>query len=157
MARRGVLAAAPIAALFGTGAEGLPTPTPLDFQTLALPGSPNACLAGPPGGNPAIQLPVPPFRASPAAAWAALRDLGTRFERTTRLADWPDRQQVAWVARSRLMNFPDLISGGIVAQPGGGSGLYLFSRSLFGYSDLGVNRARVEAWVAAFRAALGEG
>jgi uncharacterized protein (DUF1499 family) len=156
MARRNFLAAAPLSAWFGSGAGGLPAAAPVDFATLRLPASPNACLAGPPGGNPASQITIPPFRADPDRAFAALRTLGGRFPRTTPLADWPAQRQAQWVTRSALMNFPDLIAGAIVALPGGGSGLYLFSRSLFGYSDLGVNRARVEAWIAELRTALGE-
>jgi uncharacterized protein (DUF1499 family) len=35
-----------------------------------------------------------------------------------------------------------------------GAGLFLYSRSLFGWSDLGVNRRRVQAWIEAFDAAL---
>ncbi len=35
-----------------------------------------------------------------------------------------------------------------------GAGLFLYSRSLFGWSDFGVNRTRVEAWLAALDAAL---
>jgi len=156
MARRGFLAAAPLSALFGSGAGGLPPAEPVDFATLTLPGSPNACLAGPPGGNPAIQIPVPPFRAAPDRAFAALRETGAAAPGTTQTAAWPDRRQIQWVARSKVMNFPDLIAGAIVPQPGGGAGLFLFSRSLFGYSDLGVNRARVAAWLADFRTRLGE-
>ena len=157
MARRGFLAAAPLSAWFGSGANGLPEAAPLDFAALRVPDSPNACLAGPPGGNPASQITVPPFRADPDRAFAVLRDLGGRFPRTTPLAAWPDRRQAQWVARSALLNFPDLVAAGIVPQPNGGSGLFLFSRSLFGYSDLGVNRARIEAWLATFRTSLGEG
>lgn len=156
MSRRGFMAAAPISALFGSGAGGLPPAEPVDFPAVVLPGSPNTCLAAPPGGNPAAQITVPPFRADPDTAWSALRGLGERFPRVTKLGEWPERRQAQWVARSAIMNFPDIIAGGIVPVEGG-SGLYLYSRSLFGYSDLGVNRKRVEAWIAAFKAALGEG
>lgn len=156
MSRRGFMAAAPISALFGSGAGGLPAAEPVDFKAVVLPSSPNACLAAPPGGNLQAQITIPTFRADPATAWAALRSLGERFPRTTKLGEWPEQRQAQWVQRSAIMNFPDIIAGGIVPQ-GEGSGLYLFSRSLFGYSDLGVNRKRVEAWIAAFKASLGEG
>jgi len=40
-----------------------------------------------------------------------------------------------------------------VAGPQGGSGLFLYSRSLIGWSDLGVNRARIDRWLAALATA----
>lgn len=155
MGRRGVLAAVPVSALFGRGAGGLPPAEPLDFATLVLPSSPNTCLAVPPG-FPQAHLATPPLAADPDAAWQALRRLGEQFPRTTKLAEWPDRRQAQWVVRSAIMNFPDIVVGEITAGPAG-SGLFLFSRSLFGYSDLGVNRKRVEAWIAALQAALRQG
>ncbi|QYU67017.1 DUF1499 domain-containing protein [Leptolyngbya sp. 15MV] len=51
------------------------------------------------------------------------------------------------------MNYPDLINAEIT-EANGGSGLFLYSRSLIGYSDLGVNAARVARWRARFESAL---
>jgi uncharacterized protein (DUF1499 family) len=51
------------------------------------------------------------------------------------------------------MNYPDIVVAE-AAVVEGGTGLWLYSRSLIGYSDLGVNRARVMAWLAALEAAL---
>ena len=62
-------------------------------------------------------------------------------------------RQAQWVARSALMNYPDIIVAEVVPGPEG-AGLFLYSRSLFGWSDMGVNRKRVEAWLAALDAAL---
>jgi uncharacterized protein (DUF1499 family) len=155
LGRRGVLAGAPVSALFGRGAGGLPPAEPLDFATLRLPSSPNACF-GAPAGFPQAHLVTPALPATADAAWAALRGLGDRFPRTTRLGEWPERRQAQWVVRSALMNFPDIVVGEVTGGPAG-SGLFLFSRSLFGYSDFGVNRRRVEAWVAALDAALRQG
>ena len=73
--------------------------------------------------------------------------------RTTPIGEWPDRRQAQWVERSALANFPDIIAAELHAAPGG-AGLFLYSRSLFGWSDFGVNRRRVERWLAAFEAAL---
>lgn len=155
MGRRGVLAGASVSALFSRGAGGLPPAEPLDFATLELPASPNACLAAP-AGFPRAQLATPPLPADAEVAWAALRMLGDRFPRTTKLAEWPERRQAQWVARSALLNFPDIIVAEITAGPAG-AGLFLFSRSLFGYSDFGVNRRRAEAWIAALDEALRRG
>jgi uncharacterized protein (DUF1499 family) len=155
MGRRGMLAAVPFSALFGRGAGGLPPAEPLDFASLVLPSSPNTSLAAPPG-FPKAHLTTPPLAADADTAWAALRRLGEQFPRTTMLGEWPERRQAQWVVRSAIMNFPDIVVGEITGGPAG-SGLFLYSRSLFGYSDLGVNHRRVEAWIAALRAALRQG
>ncbi len=143
----------PLGALFGRGAQGLPPPEPLDFDRLVLPRSPNACLAAPAGAHPGAHLTVPPLSVDAATAWPVLRRLGERLPRTTPLGEWPERRQAQWVERSGLANLPDIIVAELRPGPGG-AGLFLYSRSLFGWSDLGVNRRRVEAWLAALDAAL---
>ncbi|MGG5823382.1 DUF1499 domain-containing protein [Falsiroseomonas sp. HW251] len=139
--------------MFSRGTGGLPPAAPIDFATLRLPSSPNAHLAAPPGATAERHENVPPLPVPPDAAWAVLRTLGNGMERVWTMAEWPEIRQAQWVARTRWMNFPDLINAQIVELPGG-SGLFLYSRSLIGYSDMGVNAARVAAWRAAFDAAL---
>lgn len=53
---------------------------------------------------------------------------------------------MTFVARSRLMGFPDAISVKLtpLAQ---GTRVEFYSRSRFGYSDMGVNAARVDRWI----------
>jgi uncharacterized protein (DUF1499 family) len=144
---------APLAALFGRGTEGLPPAEPVDFRFLVLPRSPNACLAAPAGAHPAAHLATPPLPVGVAAAWPVLRRFGQRFPRTYRFAEWPERRQAQWVERSPRLGFPDVIAAELAEGPEG-AGLFLFSRSLFGWSDLGANRRRVQAWIEAFDAAL---
>ena len=145
----------PISVLFQRGAGGLPPASPVDFATLRLPSSPNACLGAPPG-FPQAHLALPPLPADADTAWAALRRLGDQFPRTTPLGEWPAQRQAQWVVRSALLNFPDIVVGEITGGPAG-SGLFRYSRSLFGHSDFGVNRRRVLAWAAALDAALRRG
>ncbi len=57
---------------------------------------------------------------------------------------------MTYVARSRIMGFPDAVSVRLVPVAGG-TRLEIFSRSRFGYSDMGVNAARVARWIAAAR------
>ncbi|RYI99384.1 MAG: DUF1499 domain-containing protein, partial [Acetobacteraceae bacterium] len=139
--------------LFGRGAKGLPPAEPVDFGRLVLPPSPNTCLAAPAGMHPGAHVTVPPLPVDAATAWGVLRGLGETFPRTTLIQDWPERRQAQWVERSALVNYPDIIAAELVPLPEG-AGLYLYSRSLFGWSDLGVNRRRVDRWLAAFEAAL---
>lgn len=137
-------------AWLGRGEAGLPPAAPLDFDRLPPPRSPNSSLAAPPG-HPQAQLATPPFATPPAALFAALLQLAEREPRTTRRAMAMDALQAQWVQRSARANFPDLITAE-VRPAEGGAALYLHSRSLLGWSDLGVNRARLEHWLTALAA-----
>jgi uncharacterized protein (DUF1499 family) len=139
--------------MLSRGTRGLPTAAAIDFPTLRLPSSPNAHLAAPPGATNERHETVPLLPGEPDAAWAVLRSLGDGMERVWKMAEWPELRQAQWVARTRWMNFPDLVNAQIVELPAG-TGLVLYSRSLIGHSDLGVNAARVAAWRQAFDAAL---
>lgn len=133
-------------ALFRSGANGIEA-TPVDFANFTLPGSPNTCLAAPHGHPLPAHLRISPVPMGMEAAWAAIHRVADARPRCYPLYAWPERRQAQWVERSGLMNYPDII----VAQllPGeGNTGLILYSRSLFGYSDLGANRRRVTEWLA---------
>lgn len=56
---------------------------------------------------------------------------------------------VTYMQRTKLMAYPDYISVKITDEGDGKSRLTLYSRSRFGRSDLGVNKARIKAWTAA--------
>jgi uncharacterized protein (DUF1499 family) len=64
--------------------------------------------------------------------------------RTTLLAGSPETGMVTYVTRSRLWGFPDYTT--VEARAGQ---IILHGRLRFGSSDLGVNRARIDAWIAA--------
>jgi uncharacterized protein (DUF1499 family) len=61
---------------------------------------------------------------------------------------------MTYVVRSRLMGYPDAVSVRLVPV-GQGTRVEIFSRSRFGYSDMGVNAARVERWISEARAQTG--
>lgn len=138
-----------IGLLFSRGAHGVPPPAPVDFATLVLPPSPNTCLLTPSTAPGAGHLHREPFALPPHDALAAIRAVAAAMPRSFPLAEFPERGQLQWVARTRLMNYPDIVVAE-VAPAGTGTGLWLYSRSLIGWSDLGANRARVAAWLAAF-------
>jgi uncharacterized protein (DUF1499 family) len=138
-----------ISTLFSRGASGVPAPMPVDFATLALPPSPNTCLLKPTSAPGAGHLQRDPFPVTVDAAFDAIRAVAGAQPRVFALAEYPDRRQAQWVARTRLMNYADIVVAE-VAPTGGGTGLWLYSRSLLGWSDLGANRARVMAWLAEF-------
>lgn len=61
---------------------------------------------------------------------------------------------LTYVARSRLMGFPDAISIRLVPVDQG-TRLEIYSRARFGYSDMGVNAARVARWIETARGMSG--
>lgn len=131
------------------GAGGLPVPPPLDFSSLRRPASPNTHLAAPAGGD----TETPSFPVSPAAVLAALERVAGRQPRTFPHAFYDAPPQRHWVVRSATFNFPDLVTAE-VRQDASGARLFLYSRSVYGRSDLGANRARVAAWLNELRAEL---
>jgi uncharacterized protein (DUF1499 family) len=66
-----------------------------------------------------------------------------------RLAGGPGEDWTTYVLRSRVFGFPDYASVRVLDGAAGTSSLAIFARARFGRSDLGVNRARVEKWLAA--------
>lgn len=142
-----------ISMLFSRGAAGVPAPAPVAFSALSLPASPNTCLLTPTSAPGAGHLQRDPFPVTVEAAFDAIRAVAAAQPRTFPLAEYAERRQAQWVARTRLMNYPDIVVAE-VAPTGGGIGLWLYSRSLIGWSDLGANRARVLAWLAAFETRL---
>ncbi|GMG84866.1 DUF1499 domain-containing protein [Paralimibaculum aggregatum] len=116
-------------------------------------GRPNDHLVAPEGlaAAPvdAVFAPVfPPAAESPAALIAQLHRVAMAEPRVTVVAGSPEALHVTYVQRSAVFGFPDYIS--VRAVPvGGGAGLALWSRARFGYSDMGVNAARVSRWLGA--------
>jgi len=60
--------------------------------------------------------------------------------------------QVDYVQRTRLLHFPDLVTVRFIAVDDTHATLAIYSRSVYGKGDLGVNRARVEGWLAMLKA-----
>ncbi len=75
-----------------------------------------------------------------------------RQKRTFLAAEYPAERQVHFVARSAVFNFPDLITAQVNAAGADRSILVLYSRSVYGYADFGVNRQRLDDWLAELRA-----
>lgn len=93
----------------------------------------------------AIDLPL-----SPTEALAAFDALAMAAPRVSRLVQDEAAGRVTYVQRSAVFGFPDYISVSVEGN-GTGSTLTVYSRSRFGYSDLGVNKARIERWLGALR------
>jgi uncharacterized protein (DUF1499 family) len=96
---------------------------------------------------------APVFDAPPEVIAVRLDAVATA-ERADIIGGDPMSGHVTYVARSALMGFPDAISVRLVPVPGG-TRVEMFSRSRFGYSDMGVNAARLDRWIVAIRAQSG--
>lgn len=81
-------------------------------------------------------------------AWAFDR-MAMAQPRVRRLAGGPEELWTTYVQRSLIMGYPDYVSVREIDLGDGRSTLAIWSRSRFGLSDLGVNRARVERWLEA--------
>lgn len=138
-----------------------PVPTAEDPLTTRPPTSPNWALAATEGvetaGAPTLRL--APLSASPEAVLAALTQAALAESGVVRADAADDPLRRDFVQRSALMAYPDVISARVVPLPPAAdgaarSGVALYSRSIYGYSDLGVNAARIERWTAALAEAL---
>lgn len=136
------------------GAHGLPVPPPMDLAELSRPASPNTALAAPAGFRPAPDIVTPVYPVTPEQLYADVRAVAAAQPRTFPAAAYPDRLQADWVVRSAVFNFPDLVTAQVNPAGEHDAKLVLYSRSVYGYSDLGVNRQRVAAWLAALDRAL---
>ena len=134
----------------GDGAEGLPVPPPLDFAALVRPATPNTALAAPSGFQPQPDIVTRRYDLPPRQLYEAVRRVALAQPRTYAHTAYDERLQAHFVARSAVFNFPDLIAVQVTPD----SGLILWSRSVYGHGDLGVNRKRLLAWLAALDAAL---
>jgi uncharacterized protein (DUF1499 family) len=132
-------------------AEGLPSPQPMDTAQIVRPATPNTALAAPHGFNPPPDIDTPSYHLPAARLFAIVQTVAAGQMRTWQAASYPDRLQAQYVARSAVFNFPDLILVQVTANAPDSSALILYSRSVYGRSDLGVNRKRVETWLAAIQ------
>jgi hypothetical protein len=126
------------------GAAGLAVPAPMEMSRIERPASPNTALAAPAGFAPTPDI-VTAVSGDPEAVYAAVRRFAAGQDHLFLHAAYDDRRQVHFVARTPTANFPDLVTAQVTQE----GGLILWSRSVYGRSDFGVNRARLDAWVAA--------
>ncbi len=136
----------------GSGTDGVATPPPMDMAGLVRPRTPNTALAAPAGFIPTPDVVTPVYPQPAAGLFAAICDVAARQPRTFKQVAYADRLQAHFVARSALLGFPDLVTIAAAPHGAGSATLVIWSRSVYGRSDLGVNRKRVDAWLAALDA-----
>ena len=89
----------------------------------------------------------PNYDANPALISQAFDEFVLRQPRTQRIAGTPETGWMTYVQQSEIMRFPDYISVLFLDLGNGQSTVAIFSRSRYGYSDLGENAKRVERWL----------
>ncbi len=92
------------------------------------------------------------YRMAPDELLARLKVVALAEPGTSELFDASDRESAArFLQRTRLMRFPDTIDMEVL-RADAGSTLAIYSRSLLGRKDFGVNNARVARWLKALEA-----
>lgn len=120
----------------------------VDPRAIPKPETPNHWLIRPVGGDER-----PPHYRLDAPALAEVVDAVVLARpRTRRVAGSVGSGHMTYLARTPIMGYPDYVSIRVYATELGSS-LAVFSRSRFGRSDLGANRARMAEWMAAIDAA----
>ena len=132
-------------------ADGLPTPPVMDTAQIVRPASPNTALAAPAGFTPPPDIATPSYPLPADRLFALVQAVAADQPRTWQAALYPDQFQAHYVARSAVFNFPDLIMVQVSTATPNSSTLIVYSRSVYGHSDLGVNRKRLETWLAALQ------
>jgi hypothetical protein len=128
----------------------LPAFEPVDFATLRKTPKPNQylvcpeafCAETPDRASPIFPVPVDTLAASFDAMVRGQPDTSER-QRDAAL------KQVDYVQRTPRMRYPDLITVRFQAVDETSSTLAIYSRSVYGRSDMGVNKARIDAWLSA--------
>jgi uncharacterized protein (DUF1499 family) len=133
------------------GIAGLPAPPLMDMTRIERPATPNSFLAGPRDMTPRPDEIIGPMNIASAMLYDRARVAFSAQPRTYVAAEYPAQHQIHYVVRSKLMNYPDLVTVQVNDAGAERSTVVIWSRSVYGRSDFGVNRKRTEAWLTALR------
>lgn len=133
---------------------GEPRRAPVDFAAIRPEPQPNRFLMCPPGLCPAPDAQSPVFPVPVAALREAWTRVARRHGHASLLDASADGWQLDYEVRTPVLRFPDAMTVRFLPLGSGGSTLAVYSRSHYGYSDLGTNERRVTQWLDATRAEL---
>ncbi len=126
----------------------------IDFGSLKLTDKPNQFLMCPPrycSAEPHAKSVE--FEVSMGLLRERWQDLIAAEPRVELLAE-QDNLQFDYVHRSERFRFPDIITVRFIPLSPSRSTLAVYSRSVYGRGDFGVNQKRIEEWLRKFRALL---
>lgn len=129
-------------------------PAPGDISAIRRPTSPNTCVAAPAGFALVPDLPTRRYDVPPDRLFATVRKVIASQPRTRELAVDPGRLRVDYVVRSLVFRFPDIVLAQVLRVSDEHSELVLYSYSLKGHYDFGVNRGRVSGLLSGVDVAL---
>lgn len=120
----------------------------IDPLTVERPSSPNTYFVAPQSQVEAEVDLESPVYALPAAVMAkAFNDYVVTQPNTSVVDGLVEALWMTYVQRTPALKMPDYITVKFVDLEGGKSTIAIYSRSRFGYGDLGVNKARVDLWL----------
>lgn len=136
-------------ALFGSPDLG-----PVTFATLTKTSRPNQTLLCPPAVCKAAQPDIaPPVYAVPVDDLRrTLRRIMDMEPRSERVAENTTAHTERYVMRTNLMRFPDTIRVQFIDLGNNTSTVAIYAQAQIGYSDRGVNAARIRRWLKALDA-----
>ncbi len=128
----------------------------LDFALLELTEKPNQYLVCPPDycQKAAAHREAPVFDVPAAKLRDAWAKVLADQPRTKTLEEDGASLSYEYVQRSALFRYPDFISVQFVPLNEARSTMAIYSRSKYGYSDLGVNKKRIDTWLDLLEAEL---
>lgn len=125
----------------------------MNFRAIPDSRRPNRWLICPPGyANREPDALPPVFGVDAGRLREAWRAVLAGVPRVRILRDGADGMDL--VQRTPVLRFADDVSVAYMPLAGGRSTIAMFSRSRIGWSDLGVNRRRLEGWLSALKTEL---
>lgn len=122
----------------------------IEFETLELNWKPNQYLVAPENlcRNATPHAPAPRFDMPADMLLNRFRTVALAEPRVRVLEDDRKRSQMTFVQKTKVFRFPDIIDVLAISLPEDRSTIAVYSRAVYGIRDFGVNRRRVEAWLA---------
>lgn len=119
-----------------------------DPLTVATSETPNSFRMAPKGSTQErIDVAAPIYSEDPFILAEAFDEFVVKQRATVRIAGLPPELMMTYVQRTEKLKFPDYISVKFLDMGDGTTSIAVYSRSRYGYADLGVNQARIERWV----------
>jgi uncharacterized protein (DUF1499 family) len=128
-----------------------------DFKSFERSWTPNQYLVCPTGYCQAeIDRESPVFALSRDQLINQLQDFILSQPRVVYAGNSADGNQLYFIQRSKLLAFPDPVTVQIIELDDGKISLAIYSRSVYGVRDLGVNKDRMDKWLDEFTAKVAE-
>lgn len=128
--------------------QGCSNQSTANLQNLTLPKTQNYYLMCPqnycnvtPNENP------PVFPVSADDLFNAWNLMMTQEKYVSVLDSVPSRGQYDYIARSYILDFPDIVTVQFIAVSDTSSTLAVYSRSIYGFYDFGMNKKRLQQWM----------